>query len=101
MLVKHSCGWIRWKRTCLILEIISEAQKLIKVFTAPGNGGTKNNISIEVNELDELAEFAKKNNCFTVVGPETPLADGIVDTFNQKNLRIFGPTKKSCTIRIQ
>ena len=77
---------------------LSQSSKVDKVFTAPGNGGTKNNISIEVNELDELAEFAKKNNCFTVVGPEAPLADGIVDTFNQKNLRIFGPTKKAAQL---
>lgn len=77
---------------------LSQSSKVDKVFTAPGNGGTKNNISIEVNELDELAEFAKNNNCFTVVGPEAPLADGIVDTFNQKNLRIFGPTKKAAQL---
>ena len=77
---------------------LSQSSKVDKVFTAPGNGGTKNNISIEVNELDELAEFAQKNNCFTVVGPEAPLADGIVDTFNQKNLRIFGPTKKAAQL---
>ena len=77
---------------------LSQSSKVDKVFTAPGNGGTKNNISIEVNKLDELAEFAKNNNCFTVVGPEAPLADGIVDTFNQKNLRIFGPTKKAAQL---
>jgi phosphoribosylamine--glycine ligase len=46
-----------------------------------------------VDDLDGLADFAQKNNCFTVVGPEDPLAAGIVDKFNQRNLKVFGPSK--------
>ena len=72
---------------------LSQSSKVETVFTAPGNGGTENNIAIDVNDLDGLADFAQKNNCFTVVGPEAPLADGIVDTFIQKNLPVFGPSK--------
>lgn len=72
---------------------LSQSSKVETVFTAPGNGGTKNNIPIDVDNLDELSDFAQKNNCFTVVGPEAPLAAGIVDKFNQKNLKIFGPSK--------
>ena len=68
---------------------LSQSFKVDKVFTTPGNGGTKNNIDIPVDNLEELAKFAKENNCFTVVGPETPLASGIVDKFNQINLKIF------------
>lgn len=77
---------------------LSQSSKVDKVFTAPGNGGTENNVSINVDDLDGLAEFAQKNNCFTVVGPEVPLAAGIVDKFNQMNLKIFGPTKKAAQL---
>jgi len=43
--------------------------------------------------LNGLSDFAQKNNCFTVIGPEAPLAAGIVDKFNQLNLKVFGPSK--------
>lgn len=77
---------------------LSQSDKVETVFTAPGNGGTKNNVPIDVNNLDELADFAQKNNCFTVVGPEDPLAAGIVDKFNQQNLKVFGPSKKAAQL---
>ncbi len=77
---------------------LSQSTKVDTVFTAPGNGGTKNNVSIDVDDLDALADFAQKNNCFTVVGPEAPLAAGIVDKFNKKNLKIFGPAKDAAQL---
>ena len=77
---------------------LSQSPKVEKVFTAPGNGGTENNIPINVDDLDALADFAQKNDCFTVVGPEAPLADGIVDKFNQMNLKIFGPSKNAAQL---
>ena len=77
---------------------LSKSPKVEKVFVAPGNGGTKNNVPISVDKIEELAEFAQKNNCFTVVGPEAPLALGIVDKFNEKNLKIFGPTKQAAQL---
>jgi len=77
---------------------LSQSPNVDTVFTAPGNGGTKNNVSIDVEDLDALADFAQKNNCFTVVGPEAPLAAGIVDKFNQKNLKIFGPAKDAAQL---
>jgi len=77
---------------------LSKSPKVDKVFTAPGNGGTDNNVPIDVCDFNSLAEFAKKNDCFTVVGPETPLADGIVDRFNQMNLKIFGPSKNAAQL---
>jgi len=77
---------------------LSQSPKVDKVFTAPGNGGTINNIPISVDNIDELADFALENNCFTVVGPEAPLALGIVDKFNEKNLKIFGPTKAAAQL---
>lgn len=77
---------------------LSQSSKVETVFTAPGNGGTQNNVPIDVNDLDALADFAKKNNCFTVVGPEDPLAAGIVDKFNQLNLKVFGPSQKAAQL---
>ena len=77
---------------------LSQSSKVETVFTAPGNGGTQNNISIDVSDLDGLADFAQKNNCFTVVGPEDPLAAGIVDKFNKLNLKIFGPSQKAAQL---
>ena len=77
---------------------LSQSSKVDKVFTAPGNGGTENNIPIDINDLNTLAEFAQKNNCFTIVGPEAPLAAGIVDKFTQMNLKIFGPSQKAAQL---
>jgi len=77
---------------------LSQSQNIDKVFTAPGNGGTQNNVDISVDDLDGLVKFAKDNDCFTVVGPEAPLASGIVDKFTQMNLKIFGPTQKAAQL---
>ena len=77
---------------------LSQSSKVETVYTAPGNGGTKNNIPLDVNDLDALAEFAQKNNCFTVVGPEDPLAAGIVDKFNKLNLKVFGPSQAAAQL---
>ncbi len=84
---EHAIGWK-----------LSKSPKVGKIFFAPGNGGTKNNIPIQVDEIDKLADFAAKNNCFTVVGPEVPLAMGIVDAFGKRNLPIFGPTKNAAQL---
>ena len=77
---------------------LSQSSKVETVFTAPGNGGTSNNVPIDVSDLDALADFAQKNNCFTVVGPEDPLAAGIVDKFNKLNLKVFGPSQKAAQL---
>ena len=84
---EHSIGWK-----------LSQNSNVDTVFHAPGNGGTSNNVSIPIDDLDELAKFASKNNCFTVVGPEAPLAAGIVDMFNESGLKIFGPTKSAARL---
>ena len=77
---------------------ISKSKNVEDVFTAPGNGGTENNIPIQVDQIDELVDFASQKNCFTIVGPEAPLANGIVDAFNKKNLKIFGPTQDAAQL---
>jgi phosphoribosylamine--glycine ligase len=84
---EHAIGWK-----------LSQSDNVDRVFHAPGNGGTLNNISISIDDLDELAKFASENNCITVVGPEAPLAMGIVDLFNEKGLKIFGPTKEAAQL---
>lgn len=69
------------------------------VFVAPGNAGTATesklkNIDIDVMNFEALADFAKNNHVeLTIVGPEAPLVDGIVDFFQAQNLRCFGPSK--------
>ena len=77
---------------------LSNSDNVEQVFTAPGNGGTPNNVSISVDDIDGLVKFAQEKNCFTVVGPEDPLANGIVDTFREKNLPIFGPSKNAAQL---
>jgi phosphoribosylamine---glycine ligase len=78
---------------------LARSPKVQKVFVAPGNGGTANqkNAGIEnlpISDLEELAAFAIREQIgLTVVGPEAPLATGIVDVFRNQGLRIFGPTQ--------
>lgn len=68
------------------------------VFVAPGNAGTAHepgvqNVNIDVLDLDGLASFASDNNVgLTIVGPEAPLVAGIVDLFEERGLRVFGPS---------
>jgi phosphoribosylamine--glycine ligase len=78
---------------------MARSPRVQKVFVTPGNGGTANqkNEGIEnlpISDLQELADFAKREQiALTVVGPEAPLAAGIVDVFRNQGLRIFGPTQ--------
>ena len=81
---EHAIGWK-----------LGQSDNVNTVFHAPGNGGTLNNVAISVDDLEELVRFASENNCFTIVGPEAPLAAGIVDLFKEKGLKIFGQTKKA------
>ncbi len=77
---------------------LSNSDKVEQVFTAPGNGGTSNNVLISVDDIDELVKFAQEKNCFTVVGPEAPLANGIVDKFHEKHMPIFCPSKNAAQL---
>lgn len=73
-----------------------------RLFCAPGNAGTAEiaeNVPIAANDLPALRRFAKKNDVeLTVVGPDDPLAAGIVDFFKEEKLRIFGPTKSAARL---
>ncbi|UZJ44853.1 phosphoribosylamine--glycine ligase [Marinimicrobium sp. C6131] len=77
----------------------AQSPKVNKVFVAPGNAGTaleKNLVNVDIDVLDfpSLAEFAQHNDvALTIVGPEAPLVEGVVDYFAERNLPCFGPTK--------
>lgn len=76
---------------------LAQSSRVEKVFVAPGNGGTATTELLEninISDHNALVEFARREHiAFTVVGPEAPLAGGVVDTFRAAGLKIFGPTR--------
>ncbi|MFZ1179985.1 MAG: phosphoribosylamine--glycine ligase [Herbaspirillum sp.] len=81
---------------------IAQSPRIRTVYVAPGNGGTaldRRLQNIAITDLDELADFAEKEHvALTVVGPEIPLAAGIVNLFRARGLKIFGPTKEAAQL---
>ncbi len=81
---------------------LSLSPRVHKVFVAPGNAGTALERGLEnipITLIPELVEFAKKEQiAITIVGPETPLAAGIVDAFQTADLKIFGPTQHAAQL---
>jgi len=81
---------------------LAQGKRVQKVYVAPGNAGTAREEGVEnlpITSIPELLEFAQKENIhFTVVGPEVPLAAGIVDAFRAAGLPIFGPTKAAAQL---
>ena len=81
---------------------LKQSPAITRIFCAPGNAGTASiaeNVPIAATELKPLLAFAKQNDVdLTVVGPDDPLALGIVDLFTRDNLRIFGPTKSAARL---
>ncbi|RKF15928.1 phosphoribosylamine--glycine ligase [Alginatibacterium sediminis] len=77
----------------------AQSAQVTQVFVAPGNAGTANesklqNVDIQAEDINGLIEFSKNNNiALSIVGPEAPLVDGIVDAFQNAGLAIFGPSK--------
>jgi phosphoribosylamine---glycine ligase len=84
---EHALGWK-----------LSQSPHVKRVYFAPGNGGTYENIDLQPLEFNDLALFAKEHRCFTIVGGEEPLAEGIVNSFEKEGLMIFGPTKEAAQL---
>jgi phosphoribosylamine--glycine ligase len=85
---------------------IAQSPKVQMVYVAPGNGGTPVETkhlhgitNIPISDIQELALFAEVEKiAYTVVGPEKPLSEGIVDLFRSKGLKIFGPSQKAAQL---
>jgi len=81
---------------------LAQSPRVQMVFVAPGNGGTARDPNLEnvaLDSNDDLLAFARKEGIqLTVVGPEAPLAQGVVDAFRDAGLRIFGPTRAAAQL---
>jgi phosphoribosylamine---glycine ligase len=81
---------------------LAQSPRVTQAFCAPGNSGTALdgvNVPIEQHDIDGLVRFAKRENvALTVVGPEEPLANGLVDYFQTAGLRVFGPSKAAAQL---
>src|SRR6202795_5025138 len=81
---------------------LAQSPRVQMVYVAPGNGGTAQDerlLNVDITDPAALAEFAEKEQiALTVVGPEGPLAAGIVNLFRSRGLKIFGPTKEAAQL---
>ncbi|OGG54227.1 phosphoribosylamine--glycine ligase [Candidatus Kaiserbacteria bacterium RIFCSPLOWO2_12_FULL_53_8] len=81
---------------------LKQSPRIGKLYIAPGNGGTRllgENVPIGAMEFEKLADFAEEKKIgLTVIGPDDPLAGGIVDVFKAHGLRVWGPTKEAAQI---
>jgi len=81
---------------------LAESKRIQIVMVAPGNGGTALDLrlkNIPITDPKQLADFAEQENiALTVVGPEAPLAAGIVDLFRERGLKIFGPSQRAAQL---
>lgn len=79
---------------------LSRDEHVGKIYFAPGNGATDElGENLAISDFSELADFVETNGIdLTIVGPEAPLVDGIVDTFQERGLTIFGPTAKAAQL---
>ena len=81
---------------------LAQSPRVKKVFVAPGNGGTATEPRVEnlaLTDIDQLADFCVREDIhLTVVGPEAPLAAGVVDAFRARRLRIWGPTRAAAQL---
>ena len=102
MLEKYQKDVVPMMRENFSYRNIMEVPKVEKIFCAPGNAGTSefaDNIPIAADDIEGLLQFAmKKEIGLTVVGPEQPLVMGIVDRFEIKGLRIFGPSASAAEL---
>src|SRR5687768_16426105 len=92
---EHALGW----------KLLQASHPLLRpgrIYVAPGNAGTALEDGLEnisITGIPDLIEFARKESiAFTVVGPEAPLAEGIVDAFRAAGQKIFGPTRQAARL---
>jgi phosphoribosylamine---glycine ligase len=84
---EHALGWK-----------LAQSRIVKQVLYCPGNGGTSNNVDFDYSDHKKLIKFAAEKDCDTIVGPEGPLAAGIVDQFLKSHLRVFGPSKAAARL---
>ncbi len=81
---------------------LAQSPRVQMVYVAPGNGGTAQDErlkNVDITSLDALADFAEAEGvAFTLVGPEAPLAAGIVNLFRARGLKVFGPTREAAQL---
>jgi len=78
---------------------VRQSELADKVFALPGNGGTDNNIALDGSDIDALKAFCfKEGITLIIVGPEVPLANGIVDAFKDSPVLVFGPDKTAAQL---
>jgi len=81
---------------------LAQSERVQMVYVAPGNGGTARDARLQnvpITDLNALADFVEQNHIgLTVVGPEVPLAAGIVNLFRARGLKVFGPTKEAAQL---
>jgi phosphoribosylamine--glycine ligase len=83
---------------------LSKSDEVSQIYCAPGNGGTAycdktKNLAIDSMAFDQLSEFCTKEKIdLAVIGPDNPLAEGIVDHFTKKGIKTFGPTKEQAKL---
>src|SRR3954468_11009627 len=81
---------------------IAQSPRVARVYVAPGNAGTAHDdalVNVPIAEIADVIAFAQSSDIsLTIVGPEAPLAAGIVDAFRDASLRIFGPTRAAAQL---
>jgi len=81
---------------------LAQSPKVKEIYAAPGNAGTAqiaHNLALSPTDIESLAKIAREKKIdLTVIGPEAPLADGIVDRFQSTGIPVFGPTKQAAQI---
>ncbi|MBH0231454.1 phosphoribosylamine--glycine ligase [Halobacillus yeomjeoni] len=85
-----------------LIRKLAESEQAETIYAAPGNAGMEahaERVAIEETDVDTLVSFAKEKQIgLTIVGPENPLMDGVVDRFEEEGLKVFGPSKQAAVI---
>ena len=81
---------------------VAQNKEVSRVYVAPGNAGTATNpdmMNVPITKVEDLVKFAQDEKIYlTIVGPEAPLSQGVVDAFRANGLKIFGPSKAAAQL---